>query len=571
MFVLELSKPARHLPGGACATGALVGYLHLLALRHGLARHERRGRPRPPPPGHRHRRCSTRCSSASATPRRALHARGPRARTPAAIALYERFGFRAAGLRRRYYQDNGEDAAHHVAHAGDAATAASTTSPNAGPSRATAARVILAHRDELRRHLRGGRQRATARSAPTSSPRQGVHDRYGGVVPEVASRHHLELVNAGRRRRAARAPAPTLDDVDLVAVTAGPGPGRRAARRRRDRQGRSPPRAACRWRPVDHLQGHVAANFLRPRGRRSSRRSCACRQRRPHVPRARRGPRRLHGPRAGRSTTPPARPSTRARGCSGCRFPGGPPLERLAAGRRPATPSPSRRASASPAWTSPSPGSRPRCCTRCATWARRRRAPRAPTSPPPTSTRSSRRSPLRVRARAAQTGPATGWRSAAAWPPTRRCASGSRGLGVELHVPAARAVHRQRGDDRQRRAPAGSARCAATPRSPSTPTRRASATCERRRRRGHALRAARLPPLRRRPRARSSACAPPSSPSRSRRSTSRPTTTLLRRYLERIPVVALDGERALRLLRRRGRPATRGSRSSWRADERSAT
>jgi ribosomal-protein-alanine N-acetyltransferase len=28
----------------------------------------------------------------------------------AAIALYERHGFRAAGLRRRYYQDNGEDA-----------------------------------------------------------------------------------------------------------------------------------------------------------------------------------------------------------------------------------------------------------------------------------------------------------------------------------------------------------------------------------------------------------------------------------------------------------------------------
>jgi ribosomal-protein-alanine N-acetyltransferase len=28
----------------------------------------------------------------------------------AAIALYERFGFLAAGTRRRYYQDNGEDA-----------------------------------------------------------------------------------------------------------------------------------------------------------------------------------------------------------------------------------------------------------------------------------------------------------------------------------------------------------------------------------------------------------------------------------------------------------------------------
>jgi [ribosomal protein S18]-alanine N-acetyltransferase len=28
----------------------------------------------------------------------------------AAIALYQGFGFRTAGLRRRYYQDNGEDA-----------------------------------------------------------------------------------------------------------------------------------------------------------------------------------------------------------------------------------------------------------------------------------------------------------------------------------------------------------------------------------------------------------------------------------------------------------------------------
>ena len=25
---------------------------------------------------------------------------------------------------------------------------------------------------------------------------QGVHDRFGGVVPEIASRHHLELIGA---------------------------------------------------------------------------------------------------------------------------------------------------------------------------------------------------------------------------------------------------------------------------------------------------------------------------------------------------------------------------------------
>jgi N6-L-threonylcarbamoyladenine synthase len=89
---------------------------------------------------------------------------------------------------------------------------------------------------------------------------QGVHDRYGGVVPEVASRHHLELATPVVDDALARAGA-TLDDIDLVAVTAGPGlvgallvgvataKGIAAAR--------GLPLA-----PVDHLQGHVAANFL---------------------------------------------------------------------------------------------------------------------------------------------------------------------------------------------------------------------------------------------------------------------------------------------------------------------
>ena len=98
------------------------------------------------------------------------------------------------------------------------------------------------------------------RSSVVSS--QGIHDRYGGVVPEIASRHHLELVNAVVDDALARASA-TLDDVDLVAVTQGPGlvgallvgvataKGLAAARRL--------PLA-----PVDHLQGHVAANFLAP-------------------------------------------------------------------------------------------------------------------------------------------------------------------------------------------------------------------------------------------------------------------------------------------------------------------
>jgi N6-L-threonylcarbamoyladenine synthase len=99
----------------------------------------------------------------------------------------------------------------------------------------------------------------TIRSNVISS--QGIHDRYGGVVPEVASRHHLELVNAVVDDALATAEA-TLDDVELVAVTQGPGlvgallvgvataKGLAAAR--------GLPLA-----PVDHLQGHVAANLVR--------------------------------------------------------------------------------------------------------------------------------------------------------------------------------------------------------------------------------------------------------------------------------------------------------------------
>jgi len=91
---------------------------------------------------------------------------------------------------------------------------------------------------------------------------QGVHDRYGGVVPEVASRHHLELANAVVDDALAQAGA-ELDDVELVAMTRGPGlvgallVGVQTAKAIAGARGL--PLAA-----VDHLQGHVAANFLEP-------------------------------------------------------------------------------------------------------------------------------------------------------------------------------------------------------------------------------------------------------------------------------------------------------------------
>ena len=91
---------------------------------------------------------------------------------------------------------------------------------------------------------------------------QGIHDRYGGVVPEVASRRHLELVGAAVDD-ALRSAGASLDDVGLIAVTRGPGlvgallVGLTTAKALA--AARELPLA-----PVDHLHGHVAANLVAP-------------------------------------------------------------------------------------------------------------------------------------------------------------------------------------------------------------------------------------------------------------------------------------------------------------------
>jgi N6-L-threonylcarbamoyladenine synthase len=91
---------------------------------------------------------------------------------------------------------------------------------------------------------------------------QGVHDRFGGVVPEIASRQHLTLLPLVIEEALHAADA-TLDDVGLVAATRGPGlvaallvgfcAGKALA------AARELPFAA-----VDHLHGHLAASFLKP-------------------------------------------------------------------------------------------------------------------------------------------------------------------------------------------------------------------------------------------------------------------------------------------------------------------
>ena len=91
---------------------------------------------------------------------------------------------------------------------------------------------------------------------------QEVHDRFGGVVPEIAARHHLELIDAVVSEAFTRA-AVGVDAVSLVAATRGPGlvgallVGFSAAKG--FAAARELPFAA-----VDHLSGHIAAAYLAP-------------------------------------------------------------------------------------------------------------------------------------------------------------------------------------------------------------------------------------------------------------------------------------------------------------------
>jgi N6-L-threonylcarbamoyladenine synthase len=99
------------------------------------------------------------------------------------------------------------------------------------------------------------------RSSVVSS-QADLHARYGGVVPEVASRRHLELIAPVIREALAEA-GTTLDDVDRIAVTQGPGligallVGLSAAKALA--WSRQLPLVA-----VDHLDGHVASLYLEP-------------------------------------------------------------------------------------------------------------------------------------------------------------------------------------------------------------------------------------------------------------------------------------------------------------------
>jgi tRNA N6-adenosine threonylcarbamoyltransferase len=94
------------------------------------------------------------------------------------------------------------------------------------------------------------------------SSQAALHARFGGVVPEVASRRHLELVSPVVREALAVAEV-ELGEVERIAVTQGPGligallVGISAAKALA--WGRRLPLV-----PIDHLEGHLASLYVEP-------------------------------------------------------------------------------------------------------------------------------------------------------------------------------------------------------------------------------------------------------------------------------------------------------------------
>ncbi len=258
MFVLELSKPS-----GICLAAEvveddareLVGYL--ICSRYDTVWHVMNvvGRPRPPPPRDRvgaARRADRAHRRGRGPGLRPDHARGApleRGRDRALRALRVPLGRRPAALlpgQRGGRRD-------HVAHPGHPAGLARRR-PRLRMILAietscddTCAAVVTADgRGALQRRLLPGRARALRRGR--------ARDR---LAPPPRARQR------GRRRRARARAGTDLDDIETVAVTQGPGlvgallVG--VATAKAIAAARRLPLAA-----VDHLQGHVAANFLAP-------------------------------------------------------------------------------------------------------------------------------------------------------------------------------------------------------------------------------------------------------------------------------------------------------------------
>ena len=180
-----------------------------------------------------------------------------------AIGLYESRGLRVAGSRPGYYPDSGEDALIMTSTLRSLAGSEHDREPLSDPEPLILA--IESSCDETAAAvIRGDREIASS----VIASQVDFHARFGGVVPEIASRKHTEAIVgvidealelAGEHLAAGRPLA--FSDLDAIAVTYGPGLVGALVVGLAYAKGLS----AATGLPlvgVNHLEGHIFANVL---------------------------------------------------------------------------------------------------------------------------------------------------------------------------------------------------------------------------------------------------------------------------------------------------------------------
>ena len=167
-----------------------------------------------------------------------------RADNPVAQGLYEKVGFAIIDRRRNYYQPDGVDAL------------VMSLDLSSKPEREPIVLGIESSCDETGVGIvRGGTLLANVISTSMD-----LHARFGGVVPEVAARAHLEALQPTLHKALAEAKI-SLDEVDAIAVANGPG----LAGALMVGVGAAKALAVGLGKPiyaVNHLVGHVGADVL---------------------------------------------------------------------------------------------------------------------------------------------------------------------------------------------------------------------------------------------------------------------------------------------------------------------
>jgi len=171
-----------------------------------------------------------------------------RADNEAAQSLYRSLGFEQIDLRRGYYQPENIDAVIMLK-----AVDLSSQPANAEP-------LVLGIESSCD-ETGIGIVRGTTLLANVISSSMDQHARFGGVVPEIAARAHLEALQPAIRE-ALKTAQVSLEDLDAIAVTNGPG----LAGALMVGVGAAKALAVATGKPiyaVNHLVGHVGVDVLK--------------------------------------------------------------------------------------------------------------------------------------------------------------------------------------------------------------------------------------------------------------------------------------------------------------------